>query len=154
MPASSIKRAPITATAEEQRALEQIQRFLDNENFDGVVLRGPNEEVYKLPESLALILHQATRHLVNNEAVSVLPVDRELTTQPAADLLNVSRPYLIQLLEMGEIPYRPVGTHRRVEFEHVMEYKQRRDQKRQDGLRDIPRLSQEMGLHDEPEANP
>ena len=72
----------------------------------------------------------------------------ELTTTQAASVLNVSRPYFINLLEKGDIPYRKVGTHRRVSQEDVMKYKRRLAQKRQDALQALSELSEELGLDD------
>lgn len=72
----------------------------------------------------------------------------ELTTTQAASVLNVSRPYFINLLEKGDIPYRKVGTHRRVLQEDVMKYKRRIAQKRQEALQALSELSEELGLDD------
>jgi excisionase family DNA binding protein len=65
--------------------------------------------------------------LAEGNAVKVVPVHAELTTQEAADLLNVSRPHLIKLLESGELSYHKTGKHRRVRFADLMDYKTRRD---------------------------
>jgi excisionase family DNA binding protein len=79
--------------------------------------------------------------------VQIIPDASELTTQQAADFLNVSRPYLIGLLEADEIPYRKVGTHRRIRFEDLREYRRRDDLKRRQAADELTRLSEELGLY-------
>ncbi|WP_235001957.1 helix-turn-helix domain-containing protein [Actinacidiphila paucisporea] len=69
-------------------------------------------------------------HLGAGRGVSVVPADAELTTQQAADILNVSRPFLVGLLNAGEIEYRNVGTHRRIKASSPIEYKQQDDRRR------------------------
>jgi excisionase family DNA binding protein len=79
--------------------------------------------------------------------ISSIPKDAELTTQQAADVLNVSRPYVIGLLESVQIPFRKVGSHRRITFEALMEYKRKDDLQRRAATDDLADLSQELGLY-------
>ncbi len=85
--------------------------------------------------------------LADGKGVQIVPKDMELTTQQAADLLNVSRPYLINLLESGKIPFRKVGRHRRVTFEALMEYKRHDDAERRAAADDLTELSEELDLY-------
>jgi excisionase family DNA binding protein len=84
--------------------------------------------------------------MAQGNAVTLIPVHAELTTQQAAQLLNVSRPFLIEQLEKGAIPYRKVGTHRRVLFQDLMEYKQTMDHNRLNVLEELSAIDQELGL--------
>ena len=100
----------------------------------------------RLPEAAAKLLLQVLTELGNGRAVSVAPTDVEITTQQAADLLNVSRPYLIGLVEKGELPVRKVGNQRRLPLADVLEYKARTRANRLEALRELTALDQELGL--------
>ena len=78
------------------------------------------------------------------EAVTLVPIGAQLTTQQAADMLNVSRPFLIKLLEDKQIPYHMVGTHRRIRAQDVFSYKHKRDAKRIKALDELAKLGQEI----------
>ena len=79
-------------------------------------------------------------------AVTLIPVHAELTTQEAAEMLNISRPSLIQLLDEGKIDYRRVGTHRRVRFEGLMKYKRAAEAGRRAALKELAAYDQELGI--------
>lgn len=147
--ASTTEHEPIAAGTSEEQVLREIDRLLLMSN-QGQAHRlvGPNGESIELPGSVLDLLQQLVRELRQGHVVSVVSLDRELTTQQAADLLNVSRPYLIKLLEEGRIPYLKTGTHRRVGLQALMEYKAQRDEERRRGLALLTQMSQEMGLSD------
>lgn len=79
--------------------------------------------------------------------MTVAPVHAELTTQQAAELLNVSRPYLIRLLEANQIPYRKVGSHRRIRLVDVLEYQRLDEARRRDAQRELTRQAEELGFY-------
>ena len=99
-----------------------------------------------LPCTAVQLLQEILQEMSQGHAVTLIPVHSELTTQEAADLLSVSRPYLVSLLGSGAIPYRKVGTRRRIQFEHLMAYKKIEDAKRMGALNELSRQSQELGL--------
>ncbi len=100
----------------------------------------------KLPAAAVVLLVRILEEMARGNAVTLIPVHAELTTQEAADMLNLSRPSLIQLLEEGKIEYRKVGTHRRVRFEALMKYKRRADADRLAALEELAAYDQELGL--------
>lgn len=108
-------------------------------------LAGPHGESIELPEAIFHILVRVVEVLKRGDAVSVIPVHQELTTQQAADLLNISRQYLVRLLNEGRIPYTRTGKHRRLRFDDVIAYKQARDQERDESFDELYRLSVEVG---------
>lgn len=79
-------------------------------------LVGPQGEEIILPQSVFRVLQRIVFHMMLGRAITIVPINKELSTQEAADMLNVSRPYLIKLLEEGHIPFNKVGTHRRIRF--------------------------------------
>ena len=80
--------------------------------------------------------------------IALVSVERDLTTQQAADILNVSRPYLIKLLESGALPFHKTGSHRRVPLATLLTYKRRRDEERERALDESAQLHQDIGLYD------
>jgi len=99
-----------------------------------------------LPQDVFKLLISVLAEVGRGNAVTVMPVEAELTTQQAADILNVSRPYLIALLDEGQIPYRKVGTRRRVKLIDVLSYKRRIDEARMKVLEELAAEAQELGM--------
>lgn len=106
----------------------------------------PSDDFLRIPKGVLHLLASILDETAHGNAVAVVPVEAELTTQQAADLLQVSRPHLVDLLDEGEIPHRKVGTHRRVLFQDVMSYKQKSKQDRLKALEELSALDQELGL--------
>jgi excisionase family DNA binding protein len=103
-------------------------------------------EAIAIPAAAFRLLVDILREMAQGNAVTLIPIHAELTTQQAADLINVSRPFLIEQLEKGVIPFRKVGTHRRVLFQDLMSYKQKIDGDRLTTLEELSAQAQELGM--------
>ena len=129
----------------EQPALQELARMLAE--GQPVSLVAGKEEI-ELPKAVVQILRQLVAHMALGQNLFVVPAGPMLTTQEAADILDVSRPYLVTLLEEGKIPFTKVGKHRRVHINDLLTYQKRRDQEQEEALNELTRLSQEFGLYD------
>jgi len=104
------------------------------------------DETLAVPRAAVELLARILAHMAAGQGVSVVPSHAELTTQQAADLLNVSRPFLIGLLDAGQIEYRKVGKHRRVKAASLLAYLRADDQHRREAADELSALTQHMGL--------
>jgi excisionase family DNA binding protein len=104
------------------------------------------EETISIPASAFRLLNDILTEMAKGNAITLIPVHAELTTQQAADLLNVSRPFLVEQLEKSVIPYRKVGTHRRILFKDLMAYKASMDKNRLKALEELSAIDQELNL--------
>lgn len=153
----------VTVSEQERTLLAALERLLDaghrqpippgtphghdGDDLNAFRLVAPRGETIALPASVVRLLHEIVHHLSKDRAVSIVPVRKELTTQQAADLLNVSRPHLITLLERGAIPYTRPGKHRRLKLGDVLAYKRWREAEEGEVLDELARLSQDLGLY-------
>lgn len=102
---------------------------------------------FVLPRAAALLLLTGLQEMAKGNAVSVVPIQAELTTQQGADLLCVSRPYFIKLLDEGKIPYRKVGAYRRIRAQDVLAYIKEYQEAATQAMRELVAESQAMGLY-------
>jgi len=102
----------------------------------------------ELPDSLFRVMVDVANQWAKGNPVAILHYEEELTTQQAADLLRVSRPYLVKLLENGQIRYHKVGSHRRIRMRDLLEYTNSRDSLRKANLNEMVRASEALGLYE------
>lgn len=110
-------------------------------------LTGPKGENLTIPEPLYSLLKDAVRNLTQGRSLVLIPEDRQLTTQQAGELLGVSRPFLIRLLDAGEMPFSLVGRHRRIKVSDLVDYSKRKSD-RKDALDKMARDAHAVGLYD------
>ncbi len=126
-------------------ALRGLDAALGTEGPVRLRLSGQSGEV-EVPRSALAALAQVLESFAHGEGVTVLPSQAELTTQQAADTLNVSRPFLIGLLDAGQIDYRMVGTHRRVKAASLVHYLREDDARRQAAADALSAEARELGF--------
>lgn len=144
---------PVSAPPEQRAQVAALSRAMESmqtprRRAPRCQLVGPNGETTAIPESVFYVLERVAEVMARGDSITVVPVGKEVTTQQAADLLNISRQYLIRLLDEGRIPFRKTGKHRRLRVEDVLSFKEQRDRDRRAGLRELSRLSQEFGGYD------
>lgn len=111
------------------------------------ILTGDHGESIAIPQPLYSLLKNAVRNLTQGRSLVLIPEEQQLTTQQAAELLGVSRPYLIRLLNAGEMPFSLVGRHRRLNLIDVIGYA-KRNAKRKAALDKMARDARQAGLYD------
>lgn len=144
MNASTIAHLPTPQDIEQaKQSIRTLSKYANAERVQ-LALRGSNGEADDLilPGHVLQLLLDVLAEMAKGNAISLMPVNQEISTQEAATLLNVSRPFLVGLLEKNEIPFRKVGAHRRVYLKDVLEYKERVDQRRSQALDQLAALSQ------------
>jgi excisionase family DNA binding protein len=144
----------VTPSAKDARlarnAAEQLGKLLSrkrrHKSLTFRIQSDGDEETVAVPLLAFELLSDILTQMGNGNAVTMIPVNAELTTQQAADLLNVSRPFLVEQLERGVIPFRKVGSHRRVLLQDVMAYKRRMDENRLRALEELAAQAQELNM--------
>jgi excisionase family DNA binding protein len=143
---------PISPTEDESRqAQESVRRLAPHLSApSGLRIRiaedGRPEETLAIPASALRLLANILTEMAQGNAITFVPIHAEMTTQQAAGFLNVSRPFLIRLLERREIPFRKVGTHRRVLFSDLLAYRRRTDAARHEALDELAAQAQELNM--------
>ncbi|RYY38601.1 MAG: DNA-binding protein [Chitinophagaceae bacterium] len=114
-------------------------------NYIKIAIEGKNEFL-KIPKKAMFLLFEIMKNMAEGKSITLIPSDSEISTQQAADMLNVSRPHLIKLLEKGQIPYKKVGSHRRIELKDILEYEARQKKNRKTQIDFLAQQAQELNL--------
>jgi excisionase family DNA binding protein len=138
-------RDAISIRPEDAASLHELSQLLRR---GSPTLVGPKGEHASLPHSLYGLLKDIVRNLEDGRSLVLMPEERQLTTQRAAEFLGMSRPYLIQLLDAGEIEYHLVGKHRRIALRDVLAYAKQRTEARRAALDRMARDAFEAGLYE------
>lgn len=138
-------RESTTLPSSEEAQVQALHRLLQHET---AVLVGPTGERVDLPPGIHAILRRVVEHLEQGRPITLLPEDQQITTQQAANILGMSRPHLIKLLESGTLPYCKTGSHRRLYVRDVLAFAGKRDQERHAALNALAREAFEDGLYD------
>ncbi len=144
MPTSS-NNEPIVIEQAEEGQLAELRRVVQ-EGTPKLV--GKDGRLVDLPGRVQELLIKILKSLQAGKAVSIIAEHQDLTTQRAADILGVSRPFLVRLLEEGQIPFHMVGAHRRIYLQDLVEYKHRRDGARHEALDRLAKADVEAGTYD------
>jgi excisionase family DNA binding protein len=148
----TIEGASVVLNDADRQLVVELENYLRAHQHDGAddmfMLLTADGQQQSLPYVLVRALHMLPTLLAQGDDVALVPVHKELTTYEAAALLNVSRPFLIKLLDEGTIPSTKVGTHRRVRLRDVLEYRRRRSEKNKRLLDEILSFAQQHGGYD------
>jgi excisionase family DNA binding protein len=154
MVATTVERELIAATESERIALAEIRARLARDDAGRFTLVAPDGETVALPEPAVRILRETLDTLANGQVVVLGQLPENLTLDQAAALLNVTRSYLEQLLDQGQLPFTTIHGRRRVPFLSLIVYRDERDARRRQGLDELARMSQELGLYGVDEEAP
>ncbi|ETW96134.1 MAG: DNA-binding protein [Candidatus Entotheonella factor] len=126
-----------------------LRQYLQTHATACLKLGGSEDQEIILPDSILQLVCEALASAASGKKLRLVEEDEEVSPEKAAAFLQVSRPYLVRLLDQGEIPFHYVGTHRRITMSELIAYRQRRKIKSKAALQRMTELSEDMGLYDE-----
>jgi excisionase family DNA binding protein len=136
---------PISMPERQEGQIRNLRRLMQQ---GGAKLVGPDGQQIAIPEPVHALLLMILKNLQAGNAISIVPEHQQLTTQRAANILGVSRPFLVGLVEAGDIPFHMVGSHRRIYLRDLLDYKRRRDAARHQAIDSMARAEMEAGTYD------
>lgn len=136
---------PVSIPEAQEAQIRDLRRLVQQ---GAAKLVGPEGHQIGLPQPVHDLLLTILKNLQAGKAVSIVPEHQQLTTQRAANIIGVSRPFLVALLEGGEIPYHMVGSHRRIYLRDLLDYKRRRDAARHNSINRMAKAEVEAGTYD------
>lgn len=142
---ASILTDPISIPETQEAQIRDLRQLVQRGNAK---LIGPDGRQVSIPEPVHDLLFMILKHLQAGRAVSIVPEHQQLTTQRAANILGVSRPFLVGLLKNGDMPFHMAGSHRRIYLRDLLNYKHRRDAARHDAINNMARVELEAGTYD------
>lgn len=154
MPVRS-RRSVDPVSPSDSKGIADLARFIERESVEPGKPRlvGPDNDSIELPDEVYEILVRVASTLREGNAVSVVPHAMRVSTQEAAEMLGISRPTLVRLLEQGEIPYEKPGRHRRVRLADVLEYRDRTHNLTEERLNALTAEASSAGLYDTDQAD-
>jgi excisionase family DNA binding protein len=144
--ATSQIRIPVPPQEAEQQQAAKVYRMLIHTGTACLV--GPNNSKLELPPSVYKILVQVVENMQEGKPIAIVPFMEEMSTQAAADMLGVSRQFLVKELEAKKIPFHRAGSHRRIYLKDVLNYKNQRHVERADSINRMAKISEEAGIYD------
>lgn len=139
---------PIIADKQEKPAIENLQQLLQAAKHSYPKLVSSQGEEIELPESVYKALYQVVEALVTGTSIAISPIDKAITIEETAEILNVSKDYVNKLLQQGNIPYTTVGTTKQINYRNVSEYQQVRNSQRRKSLDELANFMQQEGFYD------
>ena len=136
---------PISVPQAQEGQIRDLRRLIQGGQAS---LVGPDGRQVAIPEPVHDLLLLILKNLQAGRAISIVPEHQQLTTQRAANILGVSRPFLVKLVESGDIPFHMVGSHRRIYLRDLLDYKRRRDAARHEAINNMARTEMEAGTYD------
>jgi excisionase family DNA binding protein len=125
---------------------ETSQRVIRTDSKYAKIKIQEKGDFLRIPKKALSLLFDILSNMAQGKSITLIPSDAEVSTQQAADMLNVSRPHLVKLLEGGEIPFKKVGAHRRIALRHLMDYEKKLKENRREKLDFLTEQAQELNL--------